>query len=228
MNNLKLLRKTKGFTQQQVADYLGINRVSYTDFENGKTNIKPVYLVKLAEYFNVSTDYILGKDDTPDPGWKVIQDPADPRFPPKVFPAEPLPDLDRETALIPILGSVRAGYDNYAEENLEGYMTIDERLKAMHPDAYVLNVKGDSMEPEIKHGDIVICAPDVEIRNNDVAIICVNGEVGTVKRIRFEDDGLTLVPANPNYRKVHYSAEDVQSYPVSLQSKVIEVRHRYH
>ena len=228
MNNLKLLRKTKGFTQQQVADYLGINRVSYTDFENGKTNIKPVYLVKLAEYFNVSTDYILGKDDTPDPGWKVIQDPADLRFPPKVFPAEPLPDLDRETALIPILGSVRAGYDNYAEENLEGYMTIDERLKAMHPDAYVLNVKGDSMEPEIKHGDIVICAPDVEIRNNDVAIICVNGEVGTVKRIRFEDDGLTLVPANPNYRKIHYSVEDVQSYPVSLQSKVIEVRHRYH
>ena len=228
MNNLKLLRKTKGVTQQQVADYLGINRVSYTDFENGKTNIKPVYLVKLAEYFKVSTDYILGKDDTPDPGWKVVQDPADPRFSPKVFPVEPLPDLDRETALIPILGSVRAGYDNYAEENLEGYMTIDERLKSMHPDAYVLNVKGDSMEPEIKHGDIVICAPDVEVRNNDVAIICVNGEVGTVKRIRFKDNGLTLVPANPNYKEMHYSLEDIRSYPVSVQSKVIEVRHRYH
>ena len=228
MNNIKDLRKKKGITQEELGDVIGVTKTAISYYESGKRQLTADLLQKLSEYFGVSTDYIIGREDQPDPGWKVIQDPADLRFPPKVFPAEPLPDLDRETALIPILGSVRAGYDNYAEENLEGYMTIDERLKAMHPDAYVLNVKGDSMEPEIKHGDIVICAPDVEIRNNDVAIICVNGEVGTVKRIRFEDDGLTLVPANPNYRKVHYSAEDVQSYPVSLQSKVIEVRHRYH
>lgn len=228
MNNIKDLRKKKGITQEELGDVIGVTKTAISYYESGKRQLTADLLQKLSEYFGVSTDYIIGREDQPDPGWKLVQDPADLRFPPKVFPAEPLPDLDRETALIPILGSVRAGYDNYAEENLEGYMTIDERLKAMHPDAYVLNVKGDSMEPEIKHGDIVICAPDVEIRNNDVAIICVNGEVGTVKRIRFEDDGLTLVPANPNYRKVHYSAEDVQSYPVSLQSKVIEVRHRYH
>ena len=107
-------------------------------------------------------------------------------------------------------------------------MPVDDRLKAMHPDAYVLNVKGDSMEPEICHGDMVICLPDVEVRNNDVAIVCVNGDIGTVKRVRFEGDGLTLVPANPHYRKLHYSAEDVENYPVSVQSKVIEVRHKYH
>ena len=228
MNNLKLLRRTKGVTQQQVADYLGINRVSYTDFENEKTNIKPTYLVKLSEYFNVSTDYILGREERSDPGWKVVQDPDDPRFPPKAFPAEPLPDLDRERALIPILGSIRAGYDNYAEENREGYLPVDDRLKAIHPEAYVLTVKGDSMEPEICHGDMVICLPDVEVRNNDVAIVSVNGDIGTVKRIRFEDSGLTLVPANPHYKKLHYSAEDVQSYPVFVQSKVVEVRHKYH
>ena len=228
MNRIKEIRKSKGLSQKDVADAIGVTQSQYSRYESGATNIPGDMLPKIADVLKVSVDAVLGREDQPDPGWKVVQDPADLRFPPKVFPAEPLPDLDRETALIPILGSVRAGYDNYAEENLEGYMTIDERLKAMHPDAYVLNVKGDSMEPEIKHGDIVICAPDVEIRNNDVAIICVNGEVGTVKRIRFEDDGLTLVPANPNYRKIHYSAEDVQSYPVSLQSKVIEVRHRYH
>ena len=229
MNNLKSLRKSKGLGQVELANMLGITQSSYSRYEAGLRDIPTDILAKLADILDSSTDDILGlNNDQAQPGWKVIQDPADPRFPSKYFPAEPLPDLDRETALIPILGSVRAGYDNYAEENLEGYMTIDERLKAMHPDAYVLTVKGDSMEPEIKHGDIVICAPDAEVRNNDVAIVCVNGEVGTVKRIRYEGNGLTLVPANPNYRKIHYSAEDVQSYPVSLQSKVIEVRHRYH
>jgi len=229
MNNLKLLRKKRGLGQVELSNMLGITQSSYSRYEAGLRDIPTDILTKLADILGSSTDEILGlNNDQTQPGWKVVQDPADPRFPPKVFPAEPLPDLDRETALIPILGSVRAGYDNYVEDNREGYMPVDDRLKAMHPDAYVLNVKGDSMEPEIKHGDIVICAPDVEVRNNDVAIVCVNGEVGTVKRIRYEGNGLTLVPANPNYRKIHYSAEDVQSYPVSLQSKVIEVRHRYH
>ena len=228
MNKIKDLRKKKGITQEELGEVIGVTKTAISYYESGKRQLTADILQKLSIYFNVSTDYILGREDTPDPGWKTVNDPDDPRFPPKVFPAEPLPDLDRETALIPILGSVRAGYDNYAEENLEGYLQVDDRLKSMHPDAYVLNVRGDSMEPEIKHGDIVICAPDVEIRNNDVAVVCVNGDVGTVKRVRFDNNGLTLVPANPNYKKLHYSAEDVETYPVSVQSKVIEVRHRYH
>lgn len=227
MNNLKRLRKDKGMGQVELAKLLGIGQSSYSRYEAGLTDIPTDILMKLVDIFGTTTDEILGLNE-PDPGWKVVQDPEDPRFPPKVFPAEPLPDLDRETAMIPILGSVRAGYDNYAEENREGDFFVDPQFKAVHPEAYTLRVKGDSMEPEICHGDMVICAPDAEIRNNDVCIVCINGEVGTVKRIRFEDNGLTLVPANPHYRKMHYSAEDVRSYPVTVQSKVVEVRHKYH
>lgn len=61
MNALKRLRKEKGVTQQEVADYLGVNRVSYTDYENEKNKISPERLSKLADYFNVSVDEILGR-----------------------------------------------------------------------------------------------------------------------------------------------------------------------
>ena len=228
MNNLKKLRKEKGIGQVELAKLLGIGQSSYSRYESGLTDIPTDILMKLVDIFGTTTDEILGINNDQDPGWNVVSDPNDPRFPSKYYPAEPMPDLERETSLIPILGSVRAGYDNYAEENREGYLPVDDRLKVMHPDAYVLNVKGDSMEPEICHGDMVICLPDVEVRNNDVAIVCVNGDIGTVKRVRYENNGLTLVPANPHYKKLHYSAEDVESYPVSVQSKVIEVRHKYH
>ena len=228
MNNLRTVRKQKKIGQVDLANMLGITQSSYSRYEAGLRDIPTDVLLKLVEILEASADEILGiGNDQSDPGWQVVEE-NDPRFPPKVFPAEPLPDLERETSLIPILGSVRAGYNNYAEENREGYMTVDDRLKAMHPDAYVLSVKGDSMEPEICHGDMVICLPDVEVKSGDVAIVCVNGDIGTVKRVRFDGDGLTLVPANPHYRKLHYSAEDVESYPVSVQSKVIEVRHKYH
>ena len=227
MNNLKNLRKKRGMGQVELANMLGITQSSYSRYEAGLRDIPNDILVKLVDILGASTDEILGLNNDPAPGWQVVNE-NDPRFPSKYFPAEPLPDLERETALIPILGSVRAGYDNFAEENREGYVSVDDRLKAMHPDAYVLNVKGDSMEPEICHGDMVICLPDVEVKSGDVAIVCVNGDIGTVKRVRFEGNGLTLVPANPHYKKLHYSAEDVETYPVSVQSKVIEVRHKYH
>lgn len=227
LSTLKELRKEKGLKQSEVANYLGVSTQAYSSYETGAREPGLDIVLKLADLFGVSTDTILGRPETeaaPEPGWKVI-DPAD--FPPQVVARQPLPDLEQETALIPILGSVRAGYDNFAEENHEGDFAVDPRLKSMHPEAFVLTVRGDSMEPEIHHGDLVICLPDAEIRSNDVAIVCVNGEIGTVKRVRFDRTGLTLIPANPRYKQLHYSPEDVESLPVTLQARVVETRHRY-
>lgn len=60
---LTKLRKEKKRTQQEMADYLGITRPAFTAYELG--NRQPDYeiLKKLANYFEVSTDYILGQTD---------------------------------------------------------------------------------------------------------------------------------------------------------------------
>lgn len=225
MNNLKLLRKKRDLSQQDVAAAINVARSTYTQYETGKRLPSIEVLTKLAEYFGVSTDEILGLDTAkPEPIGKPV-DPAE--FPPKALIRQPLPDLENETALIPILGSVRAGYDYIAEQEMLGYLKVEERFKGMHPQAFALYVKGDSMAPEIRHNDIAVCLPDQEIRDNDVAVICINGDEGTVKRVRYDADGLTLIPANPRYKPHHYSAEDIESLPVILQAKVIEVRHTY-
>lgn len=57
---LHILRTEKKRTQQQVADYLGITRPAYTAYEKGNRNPDYDLLVKLATYFDVSTDYLLG------------------------------------------------------------------------------------------------------------------------------------------------------------------------
>ena len=60
---LRRLREAKGLSQKKVAEYLGITRSAYNQYENGVS--KPVrQLEKLAGLFAVSSDYILGKDDT--------------------------------------------------------------------------------------------------------------------------------------------------------------------
>lgn len=61
---LKELRKQKKVTQQDVANYLGITRPAYTAYEKGSRNPDYDLLNKLARYFNVTTDYLLGTDTT--------------------------------------------------------------------------------------------------------------------------------------------------------------------
>lgn len=65
MLRLKELRKKKRFTQQEVADKLNIARASYTNIENGRRDPDTKTLVKLANYFGVTVDYLLGLTDTP-------------------------------------------------------------------------------------------------------------------------------------------------------------------
>ena len=58
---LKVLRKKEGLTQQEVADKIGINRGSYSNWEKGKREPSFENLIKLANILNTTTDYLLGR-----------------------------------------------------------------------------------------------------------------------------------------------------------------------
>lgn len=63
MNNLKELRKAKGLTQSDLAQIIGISQNNYSYWENDKVKIDNASLQKLADFFNVSVDYILGREE---------------------------------------------------------------------------------------------------------------------------------------------------------------------
>ena len=60
---LKSLRKEKRYKQKEMADLLGCTDRNYQKMEYGKTNVPSLTLIKLADFFEVSTDYLLGRDD---------------------------------------------------------------------------------------------------------------------------------------------------------------------
>lgn len=60
---LKELRKEQNMTQQDVADYLKIDRSNYSKYENGKLELNLSMLASLAELYKVRTDYLLGLED---------------------------------------------------------------------------------------------------------------------------------------------------------------------
>jgi len=62
-DKLKALRKAKGTTQKAVAEHIGILEQAYQKYEYGKHEPNHAITVKLADYFDVSTDYLLGRTD---------------------------------------------------------------------------------------------------------------------------------------------------------------------
>lgn len=74
MNRLKLLREEKGLFQSDIAKILGISNAAVGFYETGKRDMGTETVVKLADFFNVSTDYLLGKSDIRNPEDKIKEE----------------------------------------------------------------------------------------------------------------------------------------------------------
>lgn len=62
---LKDLREDNDFTQTQIAEYLYVKQSTYSQYERGSRNVPIDLLSKLSDFYDVSTDYILGRTDNP-------------------------------------------------------------------------------------------------------------------------------------------------------------------
>lgn len=67
MNRLKKLRLEKNESLESIAKILNVTLQTISNYENGKREMTPNTIIKLAEYFNVTTDYLLGKTDIRNP-----------------------------------------------------------------------------------------------------------------------------------------------------------------
>ena len=207
MKKLIELRKEKKLTQSDLAEVLGISRQAYSNYEAGKRQPDNETMLKLAEYFNVSVDYLLGRDDKP------VSAPR------------------RKGVRIPVYGEVAAGVpietiENFDSENPDDWEEISEDM-ARGGDFFALRIHGDSMEPKISNGDIVIVRLQPDVENGETAIVKVNGDSATCKKIKKTPQGLMLISTNPDYEPMFYSKQEVAELPVIIIGKVVELRAKF-
>lgn len=198
MNRLKEARKAKRLTQKEVSELIGIGQSGYSYWESGRTKIDNISLGKLAALFEVSVDYLLGNDEAP----------------------------AKKGIRIPVLGDVAAGIPIDAIENVIDYEEIDAALAATG-EFFGLRIKGSSMEPRIREGDVVIVRKQEDAQTGETAVVLVNGDSATVKRIKKEPGGISLIPNNPAYDTQFYSNAEICDLPVRIIGKVVELRGKF-
>lgn len=125
---------------------------------------------------------------------------------------------------IPVLGYVVAGIPIEAIQEILDYEEITPEL-ASTGEFFALKVKGASMEPRICEDDVVIVRKQSNVENGETAVVLVNGDEATVKKIRINKNGITLVANNVSVYEPHfYTNEEVKSLPIHIIGKVVELR----
>lgn len=131
--------------------------------------------------------------------------------------------LPNNLNVIPILGTVKAGYDWLAEENVVDYVTLKENIPNIK-EYYALKITDDSMLPLLSEGDLVIVHDQDDVESGQTAVILINGEEATVKKVVKTNEGIELHSMNPYYPVKKFTYEDMKSIPVKIIGRVKEAK----
>lgn len=204
---LKELRKSMGWSQDELADKLGTTRSCIGNYEQGSRKPDIESLEQIADLFNVDMAYLTGSQNTR----KIIS------FDNAHY---------KKGIKIPILGRVIAGIPVEAVEEIIGYEEITEEM-AEQGDYFALRIKGDSMSPRILENDVVIVRKQTDADNGDLVIALVNGHEATCKKLIKHTHGITLQSFNTNYEPMFFSEEEIKELPVQIIGRVVELRGKF-
>ena len=189
----------RGIAPTVVCQEIGLSNAAYSKWDE-KSIPRQATLQKLADYFNVTVEYLKGEEklqeDKPN-GYKI-----------------------------PVLGTVAAGIPIEAIEDIIDYEEIPEEM-AKNGKYFGLMIKGHSMEPRIVPGDIIIINKDAEISNGDIAVVLIANEEATCKKIKRTSEGILLLSLNTDFEPIFYSNKQIEQLPITIIGKVEELRAKF-
>ena len=188
-------------TQSDLARDLKINKATVSSWYNGTRIPRPEAIDLLCHYFNIKRS-------------DLMEDNAENR------PMERTIPLGTK---IPVLGKVAAGLPIEAIENVIDWEEIPNEI-AKKGEHFALVIKGDSMEPRMYDGDVVIVRKQNTAESGQIVIATVNGDDATCKRFMQYGDSIGLVSLNSKYPPMVYTQEQQKSLPIQIWGVVIEIR----
>lgn len=202
-NIIKSLREQHNLSQEELGNIVNVSDKTVSSWEINRTEPKMGIVQQLADYFGVTTDYLIKgnfENDDFDNIYKI------------------------DKIKLPFLGSVACGEPIYADENRESYIMVGTDI---HAD-FCLQCKGDSMiNARIHDGDIVFVRKQDIVNNGEIAVVIIDDEA-TLKRFYYykEQNMVILRPENNKYQDIVLTGEELEKVKVigkavAFQSDVI-------
>lgn len=201
---LKELRLKKGATQEEVGKIINVTKPTIMKYEKGLVeNLKRSSIEKLAKYFDVAPSYLMCLDENE------------------------IDCLGNPVTSIPILGTVKAGYDYLAQENIIGTIDVETSLVGNGNEYFALKIHGDSMSPVLIEDDIVIIKKQNDFENGDIVVAIINGNEATIKKGKKNDSSILLQPLNSAYEPLIFTKEEMKTIPVTIIGIVKQLKREF-
>lgn len=195
-NNIQIYMNKMGVERRELAKAIGVPYSSLTDWINGNTYPRIDKIERMAKYFGIE------KAD-------LVEDASH--------------RTDSKSIRVPVLGRVAAGVPIEAVENIIDWEEIPAEM-GRHGEYFGLVIKGDSMEPRIYDGDVVLVKKQDTANSGDIVIATVNGDDAACKRFMRYQNSIALVSLNSRYQPMLFSEDDVRDMPISIWGVVVEIR----
>ena len=183
-DRMRILRSGRGLTQQDVAAALNVSRSAVARWERNEREPNLETLAALARLLDLPLSALVEREEAPLPaGLRPVR-----------------------TKRVPLLGTIAAGEPIFAEEEHETYVDVGG---SVHAD-FALEVKGSSMEPVYKDGDVVYIRSQDDVLDGQVAAVVVD-DSATLKRVYHLPVGVQLMPLNPAFPPMLFTPENSDS-----------------
>lgn len=189
--------------QSDLVEATGISKGALSSYISGRYTPKQNNIYLIAKALNVNEAWLMGSD----------------------VPME-RNSSNKKGITINVLGRVAAGIPIEAVENIIDTEEITEEL-ARTGSFFGLRIQGDSMEPDIHNGDIVIVRQQEDAESDEIVIALVNGNDGVCKRLKKYESSIALVSTNANYEPMYFTRKEIADKPVRIIGKVVELRRKF-
>lgn len=198
--NIQYYMALNGKTRNDMCEALGVKYTTFTDWVKGNVYPRIDKIELMANYFGINkADLVEEHSNKP---------------------------TSSSAVTIPVLGRVAAGIPLTVSEYI---VDTEEIPAAMAADGeyFGLMIKGDSMEPKISNGDVVIVRKQEDADDGDIVIALVNGDDAVCKRLKKYSDGISLISNNPAYEPMYFNNAEIVEKPVQIIGKVKELRAKF-
>ena len=236
---IKRLRQAieqSGLTYAELGKKTGIAKSSLQRYATGETKKIPIDSIEaIAKATNVSPRYLMCWDDGYVKTHNILKEmlstdndstqvKEQDRIVDRMI-AESRAFDPKNMIAIPVVSNVAAGYKCLAETDIESYALVDSESILSGYEYMWLRVEGQSMEPLILEGDLVLVRIQETVENGDYAVVIVDEEDGLVKEVKLEADSITLISKNPYYPPRKFTGKDVER--VRIVGKVVESKRKF-
>ena len=242
-NRIRELREERGLKQGELADAIGVRQNTLSTWETGRYEPDNEMLQKLAEYFEVTVDYLLGRTvyrTVPTGQADVRQYARISHIINSMYPWDLEATLQAGKDVlsgnsttgavlrVPVFRAIPAGIPLEAIEDVVDWEELPQSMAKGGKEYFALRVSGDSMWPEYLDGDVVIVRRAQTCTSGDVCVVYVNGYDATLKEVKLDEAAgtLTIVPRNPSYPPRTFTRQEIQELPVTIAGVVVELRRK--